>query len=52
MPTDIPDFGLLCDLLWNDPDKGGTEYDENVRGVSIIFGKKIIVEFKKKMTWI
>ncbi len=21
-PTDVPDRGLLCDLLWADPDKG------------------------------
>ena len=33
-PTDIPDSGLLCDLLWSDPDKEVLEYDENDRGVS------------------
>jgi serine/threonine-protein phosphatase PP1 catalytic subunit len=47
-PTDIPDTGLLCDLLWSDPDKDVMEYDENDRGVSVIFGEKIVQEFNKK----
>ena len=47
-PTDIPDTGLLCDLLWSDPDKDVAEYDENDRGVSVIFGEKIVTEFNKK----
>ena len=47
-PTDIPDTGLLCDLLWSDPDKEATEYDENDRGVSVIFGEKIVEDFNKK----
>ncbi|ETO20348.1 Serine/threonine protein phosphatase [Reticulomyxa filosa] len=32
-PTDVPDSGLLCDLLWSDPDKNVTEWGENERGV-------------------
>ncbi len=47
-PTDIPDSGLLCDLLWSDPDKDVLEYDENDRGVSVIFGEKIVQDFNKK----
>ena len=47
-PTDIPDTGLLCDLLWSDPDKDVLEYDENDRGVSVIFGEKIVLDFNKK----
>ena len=47
-PTDIPDSGLLCDLLWSDPDKEVLEYDENDRGVSVIFGEKVVMDFNKK----
>ena len=47
-PTDIPDTGLLCDLLWSDPDKDVLEYEENDRGVSVIFGEKIVQDFNKK----
>ena len=47
-PTDIPDTGLLCDLLWSDPDKDCVDYDENDRGVSVIFGEKIVQDFNKK----
>ena len=47
-PTDIPDTGLLCDLLWSDPDKEAVEYDENDRGVSFIFGEKVVIDFNKK----
>ena len=47
-PTEIPDSGLLCDLLWSDPDKEVLEYDENDRGVSVIFGEKVVEDFNKK----
>ena len=47
-PTDIPDTGLLCDLLNSDPDKDVIEYDENDKGYSVVFGEKIVLDFIKK----
>lgn len=49
-PTDIPDKGLLADLLWSDPDasvKGylNTAWPKNDRGVSYCFGKKHVDNF-------
>lgn len=44
-PTDVPDTGLLCDLLWSDPEKGVDEYGENDRGVSFTFGEPIVRRF-------
>jgi len=47
-PTDVPDTGLLCDLLWSDPDKDVQAWGENERGVSFVFGPEIISVFLKK----
>jgi serine/threonine-protein phosphatase PP1 catalytic subunit len=44
-PTDVPDQGLLCDLLWSDPDKEVTGWGENDRGVSYTFGSDIVSKF-------
>ena len=44
-PSDIPDTGLLCDLLWSDPDKSITGWDKNDRGVSFTFGPGVVTEF-------
>ena len=33
-PVDIPDDGILCDLLWSDPDASLTGWARNPRGVS------------------
>lgn len=41
-PTDVPDVGLLCDLLWSDPDKDTNGWGENDRGVSFTFGHEVI----------
>jgi len=44
-PTDVPDTGLLCDLLWSDPDKDVSGWGENDRGVSYTFGADIVSKF-------
>lgn len=44
-PTDVPDTGLLCDLLWADPDKDVTGWGENDRGVSYTFGSDVVTKF-------
>ena len=54
-PTDVPDtgnlqakLGLLCDLLWSDPDKDTQGWGENERGVSFTFGPDLVQMFCKK----
>lgn len=49
-PTDIPDKGLLADLLWSDPDRlvknfSMTNWPKNDRGVSYCFGRKHVDYF-------
>jgi len=44
-PTDVPDQGLLCDLLWSDPDKDVSGWGDNDRGVSYTFGADIVRKF-------
>lgn len=44
-PTDVPDEGLLCDLLWADPDPQSQGWGYNARGVSYTFGHDVISEF-------
>jgi len=47
-PATIPDFGMLCDLLWSDPDKDIRGWAENDRGVSFTFGADTVESFLKK----
>ncbi|EKM61069.1 uncharacterized protein PHACADRAFT_247423 [Phanerochaete carnosa HHB-10118-sp] len=44
-PTDVPDYGLLNDLLWSDPSDTAQDWEDNERGVSYCFGKAIINDF-------
>ena len=33
-PSDVPDYGLLNDLLWSDPSETAGDWEDNERGVS------------------
>jgi len=48
-PVNVPPDGLLCDLLWSDPDEECVGWAENTsRGVSYTFGIKTVEEFNSK----
>ena len=48
-PTDIPASGLLCDLLWSDPDADlNADWGQNERGVSVTFSKNVVNKFLMK----
>ncbi|KAJ8540324.1 hypothetical protein K7X08_030243 [Anisodus acutangulus] len=47
-PTDVPDAGLLCDLLWSDPSSDVQGWGMNDRGVSYTFGADKVTEFLEK----
>ncbi len=47
-PTDVPDYGLLNDLLWSDPAEMDSDWESNERGVSYCFGKKVIMDFLQR----
>jgi serine/threonine-protein phosphatase PP1 catalytic subunit len=47
-PTEIPDYGLLCDLVWSDPSPDSEGWGESDRGVSCTFGADKLVEFLEK----
>lgn len=44
-PTDVPDYGLLNDLLWSDPSETTEDWEDSERGVSYCFGKRIVNDF-------
>ena len=47
-PAEVPDEGLMCDLLWADPEPCILGWDTNERGVSFVFGNNIIGAFLEK----
>eukprot|EP01060_Flectonema_neradi_P000773 TRINITY_DN10481_c0_g1_i1.p1 TRINITY_DN10481_c0_g1~~TRINITY_DN10481_c0_g1_i1.p1 ORF type:complete len:321 (+),score=72.71 TRINITY_DN10481_c0_g1_i1:45-965(+) len=47
-PVDVPDQGLICDLLWGDPEEGIMGWGENDRGVSFTFGADVVEKFLRR----
>lgn len=47
-PTDVPDSGLLCDLLWSDPSSDHLGWASSDRGVSYTFGHDVLTRFLDK----
>jgi len=43
-PSEIPDTGLMWDLLWADPEKGTKGWGTSERGISFVFGEKVVDE--------
>jgi len=48
-PTEVPDSGLLCDLLWADPSGDIKGWVEGDRGVSYMFGSDVLSSFLQKL---
>ena len=47
-PTDVPEEGLICDLLWSDPEDNNQGWGENDRGVSCTFNEAVLKKFLEK----
>ena len=56
-PSEIPEAGILCDLLWSDPAQSNSpailnlipkKWGDNERGVSYVFSEKVVKEFLEK----
>ncbi|KAH8408079.1 hypothetical protein KR222_009228, partial [Zaprionus bogoriensis] len=48
-PCEIPEQGLMCDLLWSDPDEKVLGWSGNDRGVSVTFGADVVRSFCYRM---
>ena len=44
-PSEVPESGILCDLLWSDPEADGKGWQVNERGVSFTFDAQILERF-------
>jgi len=47
-PADVPDDGIMCDLLWADPSKDTQGWERSDRGVSWVFGTEVVTSFLQR----
>jgi len=47
-PADVPHRGIMCDLLWADPEKFLDGWQPSDRGVSYVFGPNVVKDFVAK----
>lgn len=47
-PVEVPEEGLLSDLLWSDPEPGILGYARSTRGVSYTFGEDVVRRFLER----
>ncbi|GAX27752.1 hypothetical protein FisN_13Hu147 [Fistulifera solaris] len=47
-PCDVPTAGLMCDLLWSDPDDTVSGWRTSDRGVSFVFGTDVVQDFLRE----
>lgn len=40
--TEVPHEGVMCDLLWSDPDEGIDGWNLSPRGAGYLFGQDIV----------
>ena len=48
-PYEVPESGLVADILWSDPSEDHLGWQPSERGVSFTFGRDILDDFTRKM---
>ncbi|KRX18254.1 Serine/threonine-protein phosphatase PP1 [Trichinella nelsoni] len=48
-PTSVSPCGILCDLLWADPEENANGFEKSPRGVGCVFGENVTIEFCNNM---
>ncbi|VDK64246.1 unnamed protein product [Anisakis simplex] len=47
-PSIIPPFGLMCDLVWSDPDDKHDGWSMSQRGISFTFSENVVKDFCRR----